>query len=376
MAAAEVWTGRVVVDRAELAAMAEEWADLYRRCPSATPFQAHAWVAAYDRAYVRPGALRLVEVRRDGVLMSVAPLVVRRRGPVTVLTALGGAVTDHHDVLMDPAVAAEEQGWAVLTRTVLDRAGWHVLDLPEVRPGAAAEAWLRHWPGPVAARPASVCLELPVSSPDEALARLPGRTANTLRRKIRKVDAAGVERRQVTGTAVAGAVDRLLGLHARQWAGRGGNPEHLTARYRTLLGDALERMVQDHQAVVTEFWLAGRYVAAEIDLVGHDELSYYLAGVDPDLRQEFDTSCLLVPHGLELARQAGVGSYSLLRGEEDYKHRWRPDRVQQRRLLLARPRSVAGWTYLRAVAGGLDARRVVKARAPWLRTVRDRIRRR
>jgi CelD/BcsL family acetyltransferase involved in cellulose biosynthesis len=368
------WSGRMTADRAGLAALADEWADLYARCPGATPFQTHAWVSAYDNAYLPAGALRVLEVRRDGRLVSVAPFVLRRRGPFSVLTAVGGAVTDHHDLLLDPAVSRDEEMWSVLTGTLLGRPDWHVVDLPEVRPGAVAEAWRGRWPGRSLVRPASVCLELAAVSLETALSRLPGRTANTLRRKVRRVTAAGVEERQIAVEGVAEAVERLLGLHARQWAGRGGNPEHLTPRFRALLTYALERLVAEDGAVLTEFRLHGRLAAAVVELVGHDMLSYYLAGVSPELRDEIDTSCLLVPHGLEMARKAGLSRYSLLRGEEDYKYRWRPESVQQQRLLLVRPRSIAGTIYLQVVLLLSGSKRFLKARAPWLRAVRHRLR--
>ncbi|MYV67387.1 glycosyl transferase family 1, partial [Streptomyces sp. SID2131] len=81
--------------------LAAEWTALYGRCSSATPFQSHSWLHSWWLSYGRPGALRVVLVRRgDGALVAAAPLM-RARGPLPVLTLLGGSITDFADVLLD-----------------------------------------------------------------------------------------------------------------------------------------------------------------------------------------------------------------------------------------------------------------------------------
>src|SRR5688500_9937384 len=89
----------VVRDQAGLDALAADWAALYAACPSATPFQSHAWSAAWARAYVPPGRLRVFVVRSSAELIAVAPLYRTRRGPWSVLALLGGDISDFLDVL-------------------------------------------------------------------------------------------------------------------------------------------------------------------------------------------------------------------------------------------------------------------------------------
>ena len=162
-------------------------------------------------------------------------------------------------------------------------------------------------------------------------------------------------------------------------AGRRGNPEHLTARFRTFLTGALVPMVERGQAVVVEYRLDGRLVASEADLLGHRQLAYYLAGIDPSLRQAIDTSVLLVSGALGLARRLGLAEYSFLRGDEDYKLRWRPDHVTAERVLLARPGLLGSGGYFPVTAASSAvmalARRVPAGRARELaRAVMHRVR--
>jgi CelD/BcsL family acetyltransferase involved in cellulose biosynthesis len=161
-------------------------------------------------------------------------------------------------------------------------------------------------------------------------------------------------------------VPGLIRLHEAQWAGRRGAPEHLTDRFRAFLADALPVMVERGQAVVVQYRLDGELVAGEVDLVGHDQLDYYFSGVLPALRERMDTAVLLVSGALERAARLDKETYSFLRGQEDYKYRWRPDEVVATRLLLARPGALRSAGYLPATTAKgavlTFARRVLQGR--------------
>ncbi|NDZ74832.1 glycosyl transferase family 1, partial [Streptomyces sp. SID10362] len=129
-------TIELVTDQAAFAELAPEWGRLYGRCAAATPFQSHAWLHSWWRSYGSPGRLRVVLAREGGEPVAAAPLMLVRR-PVPALVPLGGAISDYGDVLLDDergpdAVAALAAGLAAASRTAL-------VDLREVRPGAAAE---------------------------------------------------------------------------------------------------------------------------------------------------------------------------------------------------------------------------------------------
>jgi CelD/BcsL family acetyltransferase involved in cellulose biosynthesis len=354
-----------VVDRhADFDALADVWDDLWARSRSASPFTSHAWTSAWARAYVPDGKLAVVAVWNGDLLVAALALHRTRRGPLTVLAPLGGEISDHTDVLLDPSVP---DAGARLVQALLQVPGWRALDLPEVLPGAPAEAWAQDWPGPVRRLVSSVNLHLPAAPAPEALTRVPARTAATLRRKLRKIEQQGVQTTEVAPEEVPSAVVDLIALHAAQWAGRRGNPEHLTERFRDHLTAALPAMIERNQAVFVEFRVDGELVASEVDLLGGDQLAYYLAGISPALRERMDTAVLLVSRALQRARDRGKSEYSFLRGEEDYKLRWRPDEVVATRFLLARPDLLGAVGYFSATAARdrllAFARRTLRGRA-------------
>ncbi|MEU5096351.1 GNAT family N-acetyltransferase [Streptomyces sp. NPDC020996] len=343
------YTTRLVTDEAAFARLAPDWDRLYRRCASATPFQSHAWLHSWWSCYGRPGRLRLLVVRDGEDLVAAAPLM-RVRRPVPALVPLGGAISDYGDVLLDDGHG--EAAVAALSEALAVCAGTALIDLREVRPGGAAERVYERWRGPRHRMNDSLCLELPGVPMDELVARLPSAKAQRVRAKLRKLSALGVERHAVGPEEVDKALRRLLELHRLQWEGRKVTAEHLRPRFARHLVRAVEPMVRAGDAVVTEFRLDDDVVAVDLTLLSRRLTGGYLYGAHPCLRQrKADVAVMLLDACTEHVRS---GTLSLLRGDEPYKHHWRPVPVVNRRLLLARPHTAP---LLAAAVGAVAARR-------------------
>jgi CelD/BcsL family acetyltransferase involved in cellulose biosynthesis len=372
-------------DPAAFAALAPEWADLHRRCPVATPFQSHAWLHSWWLSYGpgdRRGArrLRVVLVRRGERLVGAAALM-RTRGPLPVLVPLGGEVTDFTDVLIDADADTGTETGTVGTVTAALAAGLRkaargaLVDLPEVRPGAAAERLYAHWAGPKRRLPDSLCLELPGLPMDELIARVGSSRGQRIRANLRKLDAAGVVEREVPAADVPAAVATMLRLHLLQWQGRGVTPEHVRPRFAEHLARAAGLMTASGEAVVTEFSVGGEVLAANLTVLSPSLAGGYLYGAHPDLRAtKVDVTTLLMRHGVRHAAGGGRGALSLLRGAEPHKFHWRPEHVTNQRLLLAgRPRAVLLHARYAAVTARTRLARAAARRVPALRAWRARL---
>ena len=328
-------------DEREFAELAAPWGRLYRRCGAATPFQSHAWLHSWWLSYGAPGRLRLVLVRDDeGELRAAAPLM-RVRRPLPALVPLGGAISDYGDVLLDDedderadrAATILAEGLAAAARTAL-------IDFREVRPGGAVERIYERWRGPRRRVRDSLCLELPAASMDELVGRLPSAKAQRVRAKLRKLSALGVEQRVVRPDEVDAALRRLLELHQLQWQGRKVTSEHLQERFCEHLVRSVGPMVRSGDAVVTEFRLDDTVMAVDLTLLSRRLAGGYLYGAHPQLRErKADVAVMLLDACARHTESGGRGALSLLRGDEPYKHHWRPEPVVNQRLLLARRRT-------------------------------------
>ncbi|MEU6233385.1 GNAT family N-acetyltransferase [Kitasatospora sp. NPDC047058] len=361
------WTTELRREDDALDTLAEEWEDLVTRCRTATFFQSAAWQASWWRQYGRPGGLHVLLVRRDGRLVG-AGAFRRRGGPLGGLTGLGDGLIDFTDILLDDScadrAAAEFAAALPLTRP------WHSLELREVHPEAAVQRVFEQWPGRRSRFADSLCQYLPGVPMDELLKRLRGKTAQRNRVKLRKIAEAGVEVRSTPPEEVPEALAGLLRLHFLQWQERGVTPEHRTERFARHLADSTTGLVATGRAAVHQFRLDGELVAVNVLLLCPSFSGLYLYGAHPGLRERLDIAGLLFGAALEETVAAGIPVIGLLRGQEPYKQRWRPDRLPNQRLLFG-PRGPAPAAAARA--GTVRARQaavhVLDARLPGLKQV-------
>jgi len=357
-----------------LAGLGAEWDDLVARCTTATPFQSYAWLESWWHTYGAPGRLRLVLVRHGDRLVAAAPLMLRWRGGGSVLTPLGGPFSDFADVLLDDALAPEAA--RVLATAIVAVPGWQALDFPETRPDALAGAVLRDaWPGGRWATPASLCLELPATPMEDLVRDLPAHSRKTVRRRLNQLRKAEPDIREVAAEDADRGIDDLLRLHAAQWDGRGVNQDHLAPAFAAHLTRAVPAMIRAGEAALLEYRFDGAVMASSLVLVGRDLVGGYLYGAEPGLRDRVDITTMLLADTLPMAHRLGRSTMSMLRGGEEHKLRWRPQESQNRRILLVRPGSIRGTAYAKGVLAYRGAVAVAKQRAPWLRTVRDWMRR-
>ncbi|MGW2958087.1 GNAT family N-acetyltransferase [Streptomyces sp. NPDC001220] len=354
-------TTELVTDEAAFAGLAPAWGRLYRRCGTATPFQSHAWLHSWWRSYGVPGRLRLVLVRHGGELVGAAPLMLVHR-PLPTLVPLGGAISDYTDVLL--ADGDDGRAAAALTQELARAARTALIDFREVRPGGAVERVYDRWHGPCRKVPDSLCLELPAVAMDELVARLSSKQAQRVRAKLRKLGSLGVRRDVVTPEGVDTALGRLLDLHRLQWQGRKVTTEHLQSRFREHLVRSVGPMVRSGDAVVTEFRLDDEVVAVDLTLLSPSLAGGYLYGAHPQLRErKADVAVMLLDACAQHTGAGERGALSLLRGNEPYKHHWRPQPVVNQRLLLARRRTAPLLTA--ALCDAAARQRVKEVRHRW-----------
>jgi CelD/BcsL family acetyltransferase involved in cellulose biosynthesis len=205
----------------QFAALEEEWENLYHDSPQATPFQSWAWLYSWWESYGEDYELRLVTVRYGrGLLVGIAPLVLKSGLGFNKLLFVGTGLTDYLDVLI-------REGWEdrvseVLVQTLGEIGSWQVADLQQLRPDAAAWAICRHWDGPQLRVWQDGFPVVVVRPWDELLQSLSSNLRSTVRRSLRRFEADG-GRCQLADVADAeAAAKRLVTIRPVQSIGPAG----------------------------------------------------------------------------------------------------------------------------------------------------------
>jgi hypothetical protein len=173
----------------QFAELEEEWEELYRECPRATPFQSWAWLYSWWEHYGKRYELRLITVRsEDGLLVGLLPLMLERRGGLGRLLFVGTGVTDYLDALV-------REGWEeqVAAAGVLGSVGsWWVADLQGLRPNAAAWDLLEGWSGFKAIVWQENCPFIDARPWDELIMSVSKKLRSTARRSVRQAESDGL----------------------------------------------------------------------------------------------------------------------------------------------------------------------------------------
>jgi CelD/BcsL family acetyltransferase involved in cellulose biosynthesis len=327
----------------QFAALEEEWENLYHDSPQATPFQSWAWLYSWWESYGEDYELRLVTVRYGrGLLVGIAPLVLKSGLGFNKLLFVGTGLTDYLDVLI-------REGWEdrvseVLVQTLGEIGSWQVADLQQLRPDAAAWAICRHWNGPQLRVWQDGFPVVVVRPWDELLQSLSSNLRSTVRRSLRRFEADG-GRCQLADVADAeAAAKRLVTISRDQWRERRleTGPEHWTSRYESLVVAAASRMTARELGGISEFWRDGEVIVSDFWVCGRDFIGTYMLGASREALRRYQWSSLYIWDALNIARSKNYNYLNLLRGEEPYKLRWSSTISPSHRLILGR--SLTFWT--------------------------------
>jgi hypothetical protein len=327
----------LINDPRDFEAMEEEWNELYRNAPLATPFQSWAWLYSWWEFYGEGCQLRIIAVRDGHLLVGLAPLMLERRWGLGRLLFVGVRATgptDYLDILV-------RQGWEdgvseAVVRSLREMGSWQVADLQELRPAAAAWNVFRRWDGPRAHAWQNDCLIVEVRPWEELLAPLSKNLRSTMRRAVRRVEEDGLRCELADLADIERAARQFVALHREAWQGRDVFPANLTQRFALHLQTSARRMAARGLGGIAEFWRDGEVIISVVWIFGQDSVGYYLSGASREALQRYQVSSLYVWSGVNLARERNLPYLDLMRGREPYKLRWNPRIVSNRRALLGR----------------------------------------
>src|SRR5918998_2959204 len=321
----------------------EEWDELYRSCPSATPFSSWEWLYSWWEHYGEGTyKLRLITLRdaNSGLLVGLLPLMARR-GRLLLLGDSAKALywyvtTPYKDVLI-------REGWEEAVaeagaHALMEMGGWHVADLQELMPHSAAWALFGAWQGPKVTLPITDYLLMDAKPWEELLASLSRRLRKTARRTLRGAQQDGVRCEPAAPEDAERAANTLVRLHRELWRGRRIDPEDLTPRYEAFMRAAARRTSERGIGWVSEFRRQsdGEVLVSQFLLFDEDFVGAYVTGAREEASRRYQLETLTNWDAVEVARSRGSEYVSMMFHASWDKLRWASKVVSSHRAILGR----------------------------------------
>ncbi|HEY7354449.1 MAG TPA: GNAT family N-acetyltransferase [Terriglobales bacterium] len=307
---------RVLTSAEELNAIAEEWTELFKFCRDATPFQRPEWLQPWIEIFC-PEKIRAIEVRREGGLVGLAPLLIYPRGEERVLAFSGGGVSDYLNILVAPP--NEDEIISAMFQQIRNLADWTVLDLTDL----PAYSVLRRTELVHSATPHDTCSTLFLPSTKNELVHLFSKhqRANLRNARSRLERIGGGEVEVATDKTLPEFLDDLFRLHTSRWS-QSGEPGVLAdPEIKTFHRRAAPKLLAKGILRLSRLRTRDGTIAVLYTLLGQSTLFCYMQGYDPEFAF-LSPGTLLMYSAIENAVDSGMGKFDFLRGDEAYKRHW------------------------------------------------------
>ncbi len=328
---------RVLEGPSFMETLREEWDDLLQAAPTATPFSTREWVSTWWNFYGRGRQALALEVREGKDLVGLYPISISG-GPWRTLRAMGTGPSDYLHPLTREGYEAPVA--AVLAPALRDVKGVDLIDLHGIREDQPLSSISTH------DQARCLVLDLPPTY-DAFLASL----GKSLRYDVRRLDKSPFKEGKATiqnypPGDLAEGMEILLELHRARW------------RAKRLPGAFVGRLVPFQHAWTAEaaargwLWLSllrveGTPIGALYAMTIGKQVFYYQAGFAPT-EGSISPGTLLVAHTIRRAIEEGKSRFDFLRGDEDYKRRWKPQNtfVDRRAVIPLNARGKAGAAWI------------------------------
>lgn len=319
----------ILRDLKRLSELEPAWWDLFERCPSATPFQAPAWLVPWVECLAAERSLRLVVVSSGRSLVGLLGLVIDEENGRRIARLLGHGISDILDCLVDPSASSAVLACfsRVLTELSLELDAIELTDLPESTALAGLEVRGTRAP----------CCTCPRIALDQSFTGYLGTLPRWLKRNVQQGEARLLRQGERFELADPGnysaALDTFFDLHGARWQARGLpgvlDDSEIQRFHRRAVPDLLSHGLLE----LSTSFVDGKPRASSYVLVRRDA-GLYLSGFDPEFARD-SLGSVVIARSIARAIRAGRRYYDFLRGSEPYKYTWGAQNSSTTLLLLS-----------------------------------------
>lgn len=296
---------------------AREWDELADRV-QAPPFLRTGWIAAWLRAF-GGGELRTIEVRREGELAAILPMV-RRRGrlcaPVNWHTPMFGPLGVDSEARLEVVARAFEQPATVVDLNFVDSCDGELESIARVAREAGRSTLAR-----CVANSPYISLGSDFAEYERSLSR---NRRKALRRHRRKLEEAGVVQFEVHDgrTGLDDLIAEVFAVEAAGWKGRNGTAMSSDPRTAGFYTDVARWAADRGWLRLALLRFDGRPIACDFALEQGGAWYTLKAGYDEEFRSFGPGALLLVEEIAHCCEHADVSRIELLGHEDSFKTSW------------------------------------------------------
>lgn len=283
-----------------------EWAALWQRCATSTPFQTPEWQLAWWNAFAAGKELWILALRetQSNRLIAILPACVLREERKVMF--VGAAVSDELDLLAE-ATFAEPAAHTFLRHILNERHRWDVCQFEPLPESSQLRAGTR-------VRDISTFIEL--NKP------LPPNMRRNIKRYARRAEKIGpVTFETAWENNFDELFEALLDLHRARWNRRRQPGLICDDAVEAFHADAARALLRRGMLRFYALRLDQRIVACWYGFACRGRGLAYFIGFDPEFA-EVSPGTLLVAHAIREAKREGAREFSFLRGDERYKRLW------------------------------------------------------
>jgi CelD/BcsL family acetyltransferase involved in cellulose biosynthesis len=337
--------------------LAEEWDDLVRGMPRASPFLLHAWLSEWWSHYGESGALAVHVVRQDGRLVGALPLIVSSKRGVRVVRFMGGRQSVLADLLLAPG-ADDSVAGRLAARLATSAHG--LVDLYGIPIGSRIVDALGPDRFDVIVRIEAPVLDLLPDWTTVYEQKTSAKTRSLHRRRRRQLAALGRLEVSVARTRVElePALEEAFRLHTLRWAGRPDGSGFVTPTGMRFHRAVIRRLAELDVPRIVTLRLDGRAIAFHYFFSFEGCMYVHRLAFDPALSR-YSPGLVNTLDTIQIASEEGLTRVEFLGGAERYK-RELADRFEPLYQALGLASGVRGRTLLEAELGLIRLRMRLK----------------
>lgn len=316
----------------EFEKLESDWNSLLESCEEQSFFLTWHWLFTWWAHFSAQGKLYIVVLKsQDQEIFGIAPLYIKKKSnpfSQNVLTFLGS--TPISSDFLDIICAPEHKNYvakSLASHFTKNTKQWSAIQLCDTLEKSVCSTSLR---GELLEKgfkhthlSSQICpyMSIPPSL-EELQSTLSSRLRNTIKRKLKKAEKAGITFSSETQpTEIEQQMLSLFDLHQKRWQSNDHSGSFSKEGIRSFHLDIAKYNLPKNSLVLFTLKQAGKTIAILYSFKHNNKIYYYQSGFDPDY-SEYSPGTILMWKAIEHSMENGLEHFDFLRGDEGYKSLW------------------------------------------------------